>query len=153
MVNIMQIFCKIRSVAFRHKRPHPMPGTFTGLVAKHTPRPIRDKADYENTLDMVDRLAALDDSALTRDQADYLETLSRLVEVWENENTPLPEASAIETLCFLMAQHGMNAGDVGRLVGARTYGYALLKGTRQFSKRDMVCLGEYFNVNPSVFLA
>mgnify|MGYP000915944267 CR=1 FL=1 len=130
----------------------PLPETYAELIALHVPRPIRDTVEYENTLEILDALAVLDDSVLTQDQADYMETLSLLAEAWEDEHRPIPETTGIEALIFLLEQHGMHAGHLGELLGARTYGYALLHGTRQLSKRDIVRLGEFFHVPAGIFL-
>ncbi|MGA3067923.1 MAG: hypothetical protein ABSF29_13855 [Tepidisphaeraceae bacterium] len=61
-----------------------VPESFEELCAMHLPRTIRDKVDYENTAEIVDRLAVLD--RRTEGQEEYLETLTQLIEAYDNAN-------------------------------------------------------------------
>jgi HTH-type transcriptional regulator/antitoxin HigA len=59
-----------------------LPRTYAGLVAMLPPRPIHDKVDYDNAVEMIDRLAGFD---LTADQEDYLDALATFVEAYERD--------------------------------------------------------------------
>ena len=73
-----------------------LPKTYEELVGLHVPRPIGDKVAYENTVAIVDALAG---HTLNRDQEDYLEILSDLIEYYEEENLPaLPKLSGTNLL-------------------------------------------------------
>ena len=101
---------------------------------------------------LADRLAVLDRP--TRDQADYLETLSLLIENYEDTHhaIDLSKLDPIGTLRFLMDQHDMNASDLGRLLGNRQIGSAILRSKRQLSKTHIQKLCEHFAVSADVFL-
>jgi antitoxin component HigA of HigAB toxin-antitoxin module len=58
---------------------------------------------------------------------------------------------ALETLKHLMEGHGMNASDLGRLLGTRTLGPALLRGNRKISRVNAQKLRVHFKVNPALF--
>ena len=128
-----------------------LPRTYTGLVALLPPRPIHDDVDYANTVEMIDRLAGFD---LTADQEDYLDALSTFVEAYENDRFPMDESpmAPLEALKFLMAEHGMTASDLGRLLGNRSLGAALLSGRRALSKTHIKKLAAHFKVEPGLFL-
>ena len=128
-----------------------LPGTFAGLNALHALRPISDKVDFDNAQEVSDQLAVLD--RRTRDQDDYLETLSLLIERYELEHAAINTAGLdpVETLRYLMDAHGMTASDLGRVLGERSLGAAVLRGDRQLSKAHIRALCAHFGVGPELF--
>ena len=68
----------------RKSRPRfaDLPRDYAALCRIHLPRPLRDKADYENTLEIAEAFAGFD-SKMTRDQDDYFGLLCTLIETWE----------------------------------------------------------------------
>jgi HTH-type transcriptional regulator / antitoxin HigA len=129
-----------------------LPTSFDDLSELHALRPIQDKVDFENAQEIADQLAILD--RRTRDQNDYLETLSTLMEKYENEHSPIEtrDLKPVETLKYLMEAHDMSASDLGRLLGNRELGPAILRGDRQLSKKNIITLSEHFKLTPAVFL-
>ena len=128
-----------------------LPKTYTALVTMLPPRPIRDDVDLANATEMIDRLAGFD---LNADQEDYLDALSTFVEAYEAERFPIDDSriTPLEALKALLAQHDMTASDLGRLLGNRTLGAAILTGRRGLSKAHIRKLGEHFKVEPGLFL-
>jgi HTH-type transcriptional regulator / antitoxin HigA len=133
-------------------RPKQMPKTYPGLVELMPPRTIHDDVDLENVTEIIDRLAVLDRP--TKDQADYLETLSTLVAAYETAHHSLDVSrlGPLDTLRFLLNEHGLNASDLGRILGQRQLGSAILRGDRQLSKAHILKLAAHFDVSPCVFL-
>lgn len=129
-----------------------LPRTFEELVRLHTPRPITDDLDLRNTEAVVERLAVL--PRLSRDQSDYLEVLSTLIEKYDAERYPIDSGglTPLDRLTFLVSQTGMSASDLGRLLGDRTLGPKILAGDRDLSKAHIVKLARHFRVNPGHFL-
>jgi HTH-type transcriptional regulator / antitoxin HigA len=136
----------------RHTRVYEeLPDTFEELCALHLPRTIRDKVDYENTTKIVNRLAVL--SRRTKGQEEYLETLSQLVEAYDNANFSIPaESDPVDVLRFLMKAHELSASDIGRILGSRSLGAAILRGDRKISKENALKLGAHFKMNPGSFI-
>ena len=128
-----------------------LPRTYAALVAMLPPRPIRDDVDLTNASEMIDRLAGF---SLTPDQEDYLEAVSTFVEAYERDRFPMHESriTPLEALRFLMAESGMTASDLGRLLGNRTLGAAILSGRRALSKAHIKTLAEHFKVDTGLFL-
>jgi antitoxin component HigA of HigAB toxin-antitoxin module len=127
------------------------PETFEKLCAMHLPRTIRDKVDYENTAEIVDRLAVL--TRRTTGQEEYLETLTQLIEAYDNANFQVAAASApLDAIRFLMKAHDLSASDIGRILGSRSLGAAILRGDRQISKANALRLAEHFKLNPGLFI-
>jgi HTH-type transcriptional regulator / antitoxin HigA len=132
--------------------PSTLPTTFEDLCRLHWPRPIHDAADYTNTAEVVDRLALL--SRRTEDQNDYLEALSTLLEKYDRELLSEEGAEggqAIATLKYLMEGRRMSASDLGRILGNRTLGPAILRGARKISRANAAALGEHFKVDAALF--
>jgi len=101
---------------------------------------------------LVNRLTALPDP--TEGQLKYLDTLTILVERYEDETEGVaPQGvDALAVLRFLMEDRGMNASDVGRLLGDRSLGPKILNGERALSKAHIKALAKHFNVSPAVLL-
>ena len=114
-------------------------------------RPISTKGDYNRAIHIVDMLAGRTD--LNRDQADYLESLSTLIEAYENEHNNFDtDQDPIEILKFLLDENGLNGSDLGRLLGNRELGSKILNGVRKLSKRHIKILAARFSVEPGLFL-
>jgi len=128
-----------------------LPETFEELCAMHLPRTIRDKVDYENTAEIVDRLAVLD--RRSEGQEEYLETLTQLIEAYDNGNFRVAVASGpLDAIRFLMGAHGLSASGIGRILGSRSLGPAILRGDRQISKENALKLAAHFKLNPGLFI-
>jgi HTH-type transcriptional regulator/antitoxin HigA len=131
---------------FRH-----LPTTYGALVAMLPPRPIHDDVGLANATEVIDRLAGF---ALSADQEDYLEAMSTFVEAYEAERFPIDDSriTPLDALKLLLAGHGMNASDLGRLLGNRTLGPPILSGRRALSKAHIKKLAEHFKVEPGLLL-
>lgn len=125
--------------------------TFRELNALRPLRPIADRIEFENAQGIADRLAVL--GKRTRDQDDYLETLSTLMEKYEAERVAIDTAGLgpVEMVKYLMEGRGMSASDLGRLLGERSLGAAILRGDRKVSKAHIRKLCAHFGVGPAVF--
>ncbi len=126
--------------------------SFNELNAQLPLRPISDRVDLDNAMEMIDRLALL--KRRTRDQEDYLETLSTLVEKYESEHDSvgMDQLDPIETLKYLIEGRGMTASQLGNLLGERSLGSKVLTGERELSKNHIRTLCKTFNVGPQLFL-
>lgn len=129
-----------------------LPESFAELNAMHMLRPIQDNVDLENAQEVADSLAVL--RVRTKDQEDYLETLSTLIEKYEKDQNTIDirGVSVVDILKTLMSGHGMNASDLGRLLGNRELGAAILRRARQLSKANILALSRHFSVSPALFL-
>jgi antitoxin component HigA of HigAB toxin-antitoxin module len=129
-----------------------LPSDFESLVRAYPPAAIHDEIAYENTIDLVNKLTSL--PAPTEGQPKYLDTLTILVERYEDETEGVEPrgADALAVLRFLMADRGMNASDLGRLLGDRSLGPKILNGDRALSKAHIKILAQHLNVSPALLL-
>jgi HTH-type transcriptional regulator/antitoxin HigA len=129
-----------------------IPKTYSQLLAMHSLRPIHNDTELEHATAIIDMLAGHD---LNADQADYLDVLSTLVEAYDNAHDSLddPTLCGLDVLRSLLAEHGMSAADLARLLGVhRSMGSKLLKGERALTARHLQMLGERFKVSAALFL-
>ncbi|MBK8476391.1 MAG: helix-turn-helix domain-containing protein [Opitutaceae bacterium] len=133
-------------------KPAALPTTYTELVALQVPRPIHDRAAYDNAVEIVHSLAGF---KLNRDQDDYLQLMAKLVEDYESETLPEPAPVAgIETLKFLLADNGLTADDLGQILGVnRSIAYRILKGARNLTATHIKKLSARFAVSADLLLA
>ncbi len=80
----------------------------------------------------------------------YLEVLSRNIEAYEADSCRV-EHDAIESLKFLIEDHGMTGSDLGRLLGHRELGSKILNGQRKLNVGHIKVLSEHFCVSPALF--
>src|ERR1035437_5171517 len=104
-----------------------VPATFRELVRMHEPRPIRDEAEFDAAIRIVQKMAG---HSLNRDQDDYLNVLTTLIQAYDQAHHALrmSKMSPLEALRFLMEEHGLSASDVGRVIGNRALGPKILRG-------------------------
>ena len=129
-----------------------VPKTYDQLLAMHPLRPIHNDVELAHATEMIDILAGHD---LNVDQADYLDVLSTLVEVYENTHDPIdaPAICGLDALRALLDDHGMSATDLARLLGVhRSMGSKLLKGERALTARHLQMLSDRFKVSADLFL-
>ena len=128
-----------------------LPKDYAGLCRILTPRPIRDKVDFENVTEITDTMAG---HKLTADQEDYFDLLCRLIEDYEKERVDAPEVSVLEALQHLLDAHGMTAADLARLLEVhRTLGAMILRGERKLTLNHVRTLARHFGVSADVFLS
>jgi HTH-type transcriptional regulator/antitoxin HigA len=81
----------------------------------------------------------------------FLDTLGTLIQIYEEEHYPIPEASGAEVLRFLMDEHGLTQSDLPE-VGSQGVVSEILNGKRELNVRQIRFLTEKFKVSSAVFL-
>ncbi len=130
-----------------------LPGRFEDLVRLLPPQAIMDDVQYENTLETIDRLLAIE--KLTTGQSLYLETLVELIEAYEAAHHAIDTQciSGLATLKHLLAEHEMTATDLARLLGSHpSMGSKILKGHRSLTIDHLKKLSARFKINPEIFI-
>jgi HTH-type transcriptional regulator/antitoxin HigA len=127
---------------------------YLDLVRRFPLVPIRDNAHLKQAIRMIDELSVIDEEKLSTGQAGYLRVLSDLVEKFEDAHFSLEAAfdDGVSALKFLLEQHQMTASDLGRLLGNRQVGAAILRRARQLSKANVLKLAAHFNVTADLLL-
>lgn len=133
-------------------RSQDIPGRFVDLVALLPPHVIRDEADYDAVIELLDKVLAR--PKLTKGQTEFFETWSVLVAAYEAERFAVESEgdTGLDLLKRLLAEHEMTASELGELLGNRSLGSKVLRGERELSKTHLRILGKQFKVEPGLFL-
>jgi HTH-type transcriptional regulator/antitoxin HigA len=125
--------------------------SYNGLVREFPPRLIANDGALRATYRVIDRLMRLDSPS--KDQSEYLELLSTLVEQYESTHHPTPKPSLAGLLGHLIESKATSQAEVA--AGARVSASTLsdvLAGRRSLSLRNIVRLSRYFGVTPNLFV-
>jgi HTH-type transcriptional regulator / antitoxin HigA len=112
---------------------------------------IRNEAEYDRA---VKRLNALLDEVGTDERHPLyglLDTLGTLLEAYEAEHHPLPDAGAADMLRYFMQAHDLGQADLPE-VGSQGVVSEILSGKRALNVRQIRALAERFHVSPAVFV-
>ncbi len=112
---------------------------------------IRSEREYELAVDHLNALTDVIGDDPKNPLYRLIETLSILIEAYDQEHHGLPEASAVEVIRFLMEQHGLTQRDLPE-IGSQGVVSEILAGRRSLNIRQIQSLAARFNVDPGVFL-
>lgn len=140
-----------RSVAARFARYADVPDTYTALCGLHLPRPIHNATEQRAASAVMESLAGF---PLNREQEDYLEAVAHFVDEYDRAHTkPLPVPDGCAVLKHLLADHGLNAADLSRLLGgSRNLGAMILRGERNLTLAHVRKLAAHFKVSTEVLI-
>lgn len=113
---------------------------------------INTEEDYQRMAAVMDKLVLLEHP--TPAQAARRDIMFTLMEAYEAEHHKIDTAdiTPVEILKTLMEDRGMNASDLGRVLGNRALGSLILNGKRELSKSHIKKLAEWFRVTPALFI-
>lgn len=80
----------------------------------------------------------------------FIETLSVLIEAYDEAHHAIPDASGVEILEFLMEQHGLSQSEIPE-VGSQGVVSEVLNGKRELNKRQIEALSRRFHLSPAAF--
>jgi len=80
-------------------------------------KPIRSKADYEKSLEEIERLWGAKGGT---PKGDRLDVLATLIDAYEAVHYPMDPPDPIEAIKFRMEQQGLTRKDLEPMIGTRT---------------------------------
>ena len=111
------------------------PDTYLALVKRHPLRSIRSEADLDAAQAVIDQLVAED---LDSGGQEYLDALSDLVILYEQERHPVSPLSPAELLAHLLTERGLSQAELGRRADlSRAAVSELVTGKRSFTVAQM----------------
>ena len=120
------------------------------LLSDSQPRVIHDEPEYDRALEIVDAL--MSKNGLTPEETELLQLWAILIEDYEEQNHPMPEATPHEVLLHLMEVKEIRQVDLTGVLGSKGVVSEVVNGKRSISKAQAKALGEFFKVNPSLFI-
>jgi HTH-type transcriptional regulator / antitoxin HigA len=124
---------------------------FQALASIVPLHPVRTEDDYDKAVVMLN---ALLDSGAANDGhplSDLVDTLGVLIGEYDTENYPQADVSALDTLRFLMEQHGLSQSELPE-VGSQGVVSEVLTGKRELNLRQIRALSARFSVPASLFI-
>jgi HTH-type transcriptional regulator / antitoxin HigA len=124
---------------------------FFVLIQELPLHPLRSDRELDRAISMIDRLLTRD--RLARDEEDYLDVLSDLVEKYEHARYPIEPISGLDALRRLVESSGKTRAAVAAEAGLpeSTLSEVLL-GRRRLNTRHIGILARYFRIDPGIFL-
>jgi HTH-type transcriptional regulator / antitoxin HigA len=112
-------------------------------------KPIRTEEDYETALQRIDSLM---EAEAGTPEADELEVLATLVELYEEKHFPIGWPDPIEAIRFRMDQAGLSARDLIPLLGSRAKVSEVLSRKRSLTLQMIRALHEHLGIPAEVLL-
>jgi HTH-type transcriptional regulator / antitoxin HigA len=126
--------------------------SYPELLRQAQPQIIDDDRSHQRALRTVDRL--MKKRRLTAPERKLLDLLAKLIDDYEELIYPTPEVSPAEMLAHLLDAKQSTQAELARQTGvSRSTISEVLNGKRAISLENAYKLGEYFHVEPSLFLA
>ena len=120
------------------------------LLADIQPQVITTEEENDRALSIVESLLAEDNLSPEKEQ--ILRLLVSLIEKFEDEHYQLAASSPHSILLHLMEERGLRQTDLVGLIGSRGVVSEVINGKRTISKSQAKSLGEFFHVDPSLFI-
>jgi HTH-type transcriptional regulator/antitoxin HigA len=130
--------------------PRTAPDTYFEQIKRFPLAHIRDDHHLKGALKVIELLLRED---LDAGEQMYLDALTDLVETYEAEHYPMPDAPEADVLRELMAANRLSQPALAKVVGiAQSTLSAVLNGQRTLTKTHVIALAKHFGVSPAVFL-
>lgn len=118
---------------------------------KHVFSVPHNEEEYLHLVDTLDQLIDEIGSDEAHPLSRVLETLGQLIESYEDQHLPQNQATPIESLNFLMQEHGLKQADL-KEIGSQGVVSEVLAGKRNLNLEQIKNLSKRFNVSPTVFI-
>ena len=111
----------------------------------------QSEGEHEYLVAILDEILDAGGADETSPLATLAERIGELIDVYETEHHPIPDASPAEVLAFLMDQNGLKLEDLPE-IGTPSVVSAVLNGKRELDIRQVATLSKRFGVPADVFI-
>ncbi len=119
------------------------------MIRQGAPRLIHSDEELERYTEALFDLTAK--PRPTRDEVTAIELLTLLIDQYESERYPVPDASPIEVLRFLIERNGLTQRDLSSELGSEATVSLVLSGKRSLTRNHIAKLSRRFRVSPAAF--
>lgn len=127
------------------------PDKYKELLAMYQPKLIRNEEENDKALAIVEELMHRQNRSPEEDE--LYELLITLVEKFEQEHYLPGKASTPHSmLLFLMEQRDIKQSDLIGIIGSEAVVSEIVLGKREISKSQALAIGDFFQVDPSLFI-
>jgi HTH-type transcriptional regulator/antitoxin HigA len=114
-----------------------------------SPAPITSERQHEEYLSVLDKLASKENP--TSDEEKYAGVLMTLIEAYEEQHHPIPDAPPVGILRALMDANDLRQKDLVPIFGSESIVSEVLHKKRELNKTHIEKLSKRFHVSPAVF--
>jgi HTH-type transcriptional regulator/antitoxin HigA len=114
-----------------------------------SPSPITSDRQHQDYLSVLDKLAAKEHPSSEEEK--YAEVLLTLIEAYEEEHHPIPDAGPVEILRALLDANDLRQKDLVPIFGSESIVSEVLHKKRALNKTHVEKLSRRFHVSPAVF--
>lgn len=124
---------------------------YGSLLMETVPRVIDSDEELDRAEAILTHLLKKGEN-LSPEEEKLLELISDLIEKYEDEHYPIPEASANDMLKFFMEDRGIKQSDLLPVFGSSGITSEVVNGKRSISKAQAKKLAEFFKVSVELFI-
>jgi HTH-type transcriptional regulator/antitoxin HigA len=114
-------------------------------------RKPKTEDDYDMLAQALDELLDLVGEDESHPLMSLVDIIGEWIEAWDHEHRPMPKASGVDALRYMMREHGLSQSDLPG-VGAQSVVSEVLSGKRQLNLRQIRWLAERFGVSVETFI-
>jgi HTH-type transcriptional regulator/antitoxin HigA len=126
-------------------------GSYAALLSAIRPEVIRDEKQNRAYIGRLEVLSSK--KHLTSAEQKLMRLLLLLVEDFERNSDPVPDAGPVDVLRHLMEAHGLRQRDLTDVFGTESIVSEILHGKRDLTKEHIRRLSIRFSVSPAVFFS
>jgi len=126
-------------------------GSYAALLSAIRPEVIRDEKQNRAYIGRLEVLSSK--KHLTSAEQKLMRLLLLLVEDFERNSDPVPDAGPIDVLRHLMEAHGLRQRDLTDVFGTESIVSEILHGKRDLTKEHIRRLSIRFSVSPAVLFS
>jgi HTH-type transcriptional regulator/antitoxin HigA len=119
------------------------------MIRRGAPHLIHSDEELAKYTEALFKLTVKSDP--TPEEEEAIELLTVLIERYEAERYPVPDAGPIDVLRFLLDRNGLSQRDIAAELGGESTVSLVLSGKRQLNRDHIAQLSQRFHVSPSVF--
>lgn len=127
------------------------PEKYSALLVMALPQVIESEEELERVEEIINKLLSKGEN-LPPEEEKLLDLLSDLIEKYEDEHYPFPEAAPNEILKFLMEDRELKQKDLVHIFGSTGITSEVVNGKRSISKAQAKKLAEFFKVSVELFI-
>jgi HTH-type transcriptional regulator/antitoxin HigA len=121
----------------------------TEMIRQGAPRLIHSDQELAKYTEELFKLTAK--SRPTSAEEEAIELLTLLIERYESQRYPVPDADPVEVVRFLLERNGLTQRDIAAELGSEGTVSLVLAGKRRLNRDHIARLSRRFHVSPSVF--
>lgn len=111
----------------------------------------QSEADYDALARALDELLDIVGEDETHPFMGLVDIIGDWIEAYDHEHRPMPVASGVDVLRYMMREHGLTQSDLPG-VGTQSVVSEVLSGKRQLNLRQIRWLAERFGVTVETFI-